>query len=132
MNVGPANAKLEAAKRIPIVTKEGWIYFVRGYDGMIKIGWARDVERRLVALQISSPVELVAMRVIRGPMADETKLHKRFAYLHVRGEWFKPGEELVEYIRKLEAPPGADQRPPLRKAPYELRALATPKAPPEG
>jgi hypothetical protein len=75
------------------------IYFVQGYNGAIKIGWADNVDRRVAELQSASPVELKELGRMHGSNVKEKELHTRFARYRIRGEWFEPAEELLEYIK---------------------------------
>jgi hypothetical protein len=81
------------------LTEDCQIYFVQfGADGPIKIGRARNVAARLVSLQTASPVELVLLGVVPGSVEKERVLHSLFRPLRVRGEWFRPEAELLEFI----------------------------------
>jgi len=37
---------------------------------------------------------------LRGGYSVEHTLHHLFAHAHIRGEWFRPVEELIAYIAK--------------------------------
>ena len=82
------------------------IYFIQmGDDGPIKIGRADSAPRRIAGLQVGNPVELKLV----GVLPEELELHCEFADLALRGEWFSPGERLLEFIERYalkEAPPG--------------------------
>jgi hypothetical protein len=40
------------------------------------------------------------------PGADrEAELHQRFRHLHVRGEWFRPGPDLLAFIGQVKRGP---------------------------
>ena len=53
---------------------EGWVYFIQGRSGgLIKIGWANDVTRRLRQLQIGSPVPLRVLRQVPSGRGDEDR-----------------------------------------------------------
>lgn len=70
------------------------IYFiVDDYDGPIKIGISKNVDKRLSTLQTGNPRELKLMAwiVTQGKSEDhetEQKLHRFFSEYRVRGEWF--------------------------------------------
>lgn len=68
------------------------IYFIQSdyAEGFIKIGLATNLERRLEKLQCAT-----AQR--------EQEIHERFRDLRVRGEWFRPDESLVSFIKETEA-----------------------------
>jgi len=79
----------------------GWVYFILGEDtGRCKIGHARDVERRLRGFQTGSSEELTIYGVIPAvnPFAMEKAIHKRFAELRIRGEWFTITDELIGFV----------------------------------
>lgn len=82
-----------------------WVYFVQCQDdnGYIKIGYTRDLARRLVDIQMGCPYEIVLLAEIRTsePSLFEATLHERFGQLSVRGEWFRPAPDLLEMINSL-------------------------------
>lgn len=82
------------------------VYFIRrSGDGAIKIGYSRDVARRIGALQTGCPDNLtLAGLMTGGTKADEWNLQQRFRALSIHGEWFKPGPELLEYVGQHPAP----------------------------
>ncbi len=70
------------------------VYFAqRKTNGLIKIGWSRSVKVRM------SAVRAKVIGAVPGEREVELSLHKRFAHLRVRGEWFKPDDELLVYIQ---------------------------------
>lgn len=82
------------------VTAKGHVYFIQqGGAGSIKIGYSKNPTQRLMGLQTghSEPLHMRAMAP--GSMAQERALHDRFAHLRVSGEWFRPGEDLIAYMR---------------------------------
>ena len=80
------------------------VYFILNSESnAIKIGRARDIEKRLRSLQTASPVELELLRTIQVESESqaqvlERKLHVRFEHLRLKGEWFKAEPELLSYI----------------------------------
>lgn len=77
------------------------VYFIRAQTlGLIKIGVAGDLDKRLAGLQCGSPDKLEVIGTIVGENKLERELHKRFAHLRQHGEWFSPGEDLLAYIRE--------------------------------
>lgn len=79
------------------------IYFIRegGLDGMIKIGMAADPIRRLASLQTAHHKRLELLAVADGSREREHEEHQRWGLLRVKGEWFRPDEELVKYVANL-------------------------------
>ena len=92
-----------------------FIYFVLNADSnAIKIGMAKDLDKRLKSLQTSSPTKLQLLKAVQlagvKEAADiETLLHRRFFHLRLTGEWFKADKELFNYISALDSCPGSVQ-----------------------
>jgi len=77
------------------------VYFVADEDGYIKIGLAGSVSARLQSLQTASRQQLRLVATMPGGRADERALHLRFGADHVRGEWFKPSDDLLDFIAQV-------------------------------
>jgi hypothetical protein len=76
------------------------IYFVQvGEDGPIKIGRAHSPRSRLASLQTASPVPLRLLGQFDGNARDERHLHRLFAHVRLRGEWFEPSAALLAVIK---------------------------------
>lgn len=95
------------------------IYFVQAVGvGNIKIGWTEgtDAAQRMRDMQVGSPVPLSLLRTIPGDRTLEQELHRRFAFAHVHGEWFRAVPELLAFIASERGPenngtqPGAELR----------------------
>ena len=78
-----------------------YVYFIRCVDdnNFIKIGVAKNVQRRLDALQIGCPYPLKVISVIQcrsqsHAYETETRLHKFFKWANIGGEWFRGDIEL--------------------------------------
>ncbi len=69
--------------------------------GRLKIGVATTVSGRIGALQNGNPEEVKLLTCVPGDEELEARLHKRFAKLHVRGEWFRYEGALLEYVQSL-------------------------------
>ena len=50
-------------------------------------------------LQSGSWEELVLLGEIPGSLKKEHEIQRRFSHLRIRGEWFHPGQELLDYIQ---------------------------------
>ena len=69
------------------------VYFAqRRKGGLIKIGFSRNVKPRMQTIRAK------VIGAVPGERSVEKKMHKLFAHLRVRGEWFRPEKELMEYI----------------------------------
>ena len=78
---------------------ESGVYFVSaGCDGPIKIGYAKNVSKRIQRMQVDCPYELVIMAVLKGGRGLEKEIHRRFATCRIQGEWFKTTDELGDFI----------------------------------
>lgn len=80
------------------------IYFIQsGKNGPIKIGhtMGNDLRRRFWGLQTANPEELYCLGIIDGEHGDralEQDILLRFKRYRIRGEWFRPNDELSEFI----------------------------------
>lgn len=79
------------------------IYFIQDeIDKSIKIGYtSNNVDKRLSAIQISNPRRIILLCIEDGDVFKEKELHKLFSEYKIHGEWFTPGERLLEYISHL-------------------------------
>jgi hypothetical protein len=105
--------------------KKGWVYFIRSGKA-IKIGFTTDLDQRVRRLQTASSAPLELLGTVAGTLEDEQNLHRRFANLQLRGEWFRGHSSLMAYIREAtEIPePAAAPEPeePVQPLPPETRA----------
>jgi hypothetical protein len=78
------------------------VYFMYS-AGKIKIGYSKDVRKRLTDLSnmASSPVELIA--VLPGDRELEKYLHRTFKPDRVHGEWFKPSSEIKRFLECIDS-----------------------------
>jgi len=84
------------------VVDSGYVYAIMAGQH-IKIGWARDLDKRLATLQTSSPKRLQLLGSIIGFCSDEGRLHERFARYHIRGEWYRDAPAIREFFAALPA-----------------------------
>lgn len=76
------------------------IYFIQqGQAGPIKIGYASNPRKRLAQLKTANPEPLCLLGVLRGDRNREQELHHQFSDFRMEGEWFKPGDSLLTFIR---------------------------------
>lgn len=84
-----------------------FIYFILNEDSQaIKIGLAKDLTKRLKALQTSSPAVLKLMKALQVNGAKEARdleqsLHRQFADIRLTGEWFRAEAALLNYIQQI-------------------------------
>jgi hypothetical protein len=85
------------------------VYFMRmGDGGPIKIGHAQNVAKRRTAFQIAVASTVEVLSVIDGGAETEAEVHRQFGHLRLRGELFRPDQELMAHIASL--PPAAKRR----------------------
>lgn len=97
--------KIEALKELlegkAPASDPGEVYFIQAGDGgPVKIGHTlkTTVRRRLETLQTAHHLELRLLLAVTGSVVDEQRLHRDFAALRIRGEWFRFEEPLVSFI----------------------------------
>lgn len=95
--------ELRLIERHGIRSKDlAFVYFVREpLAGHIKIGVAKDVSARLETLQCAHPAELRVIGICDGGRTQEVALHKEFAHLRLRSEWFSAHETLIARAKEL-------------------------------
>ncbi len=76
------------------------VYFVQlGLNGPIKVGVASSIRDRCANLQTGSPYPVYLRGyIVDGTEETEAAIHKTFRHLRMRGEWFRPGKDLLQYI----------------------------------
>lgn len=79
----------------------GFVYFIRSGDGPIKIGYSKNVQRRLKDLQTISPYPLSILATYPGCPSDERRFHRLFAEHRLEGEWFAPHEDILAEIEAV-------------------------------
>jgi hypothetical protein len=80
----------------------GGVYFLQAKTGgPIKIGIARNIVARMTEIQSSMPEELVCLGVMLGAgRNEERRLHRFFSDSWIRGEWFRPTDDLLKWIER--------------------------------
>jgi hypothetical protein len=101
------SAKQLLADRLAEARKEdsprSEVYFVQESGaGFIKIGMSTNVEMRMCALLQGMPHNLTLLATMPGANRVESLVHAHFRHARVRGEWFRPLPELLEYISDVE------------------------------
>lgn len=78
----------------------GYVYLIGVLEGCHKIGRAQDPAKRLTDLGVL-PVPLRLVHAVHSLWACwlEGYLHRAFAHLRARGEWFRLGAKEVELLR---------------------------------
>ena len=63
---------------------------------MVKFGISKTPQKRLMDLQVGSPVRLELFASIKGTRELEKKIHQSLRHLRSHGEWFKYEHEAIE------------------------------------
>lgn len=71
----------------------------QGDAGPVKIGSTASLRQRLSALQTASPVPLRVLALLPGGQDEERALHARFTEHRLRGEWYEPAAEILDFAR---------------------------------
>lgn len=96
------NDGLDAVEESDPGENSGFVYFIRaGRTNSVKIGYAKNVEKRLATHQTSSPHKLELIGFLPGTIADESDWHDRFRDHRIRGEWFELAMDLRCAINAL-------------------------------
>lgn len=75
------------------------VYFAQAGEGHpIKIGSAKNVSRRIAALNTASPRRLKLICAIHGDASKERALHAELAAFRMDGEWFLPSPEVLSVV----------------------------------
>lgn len=88
-----------APKKVRIQRKQGQIYYLSDGDH-VKIGFTTNWSEREKKYRTHTPRPLTLLAIRPGTHQEETRLHHEFRRYRANGEWFYPGPELVEHIKR--------------------------------
>jgi len=77
--------------------RRSYVYFLAAGD-FIKIGTSRAFTERMHKVRTDIPFQIEVLLLEEGSTKEEKALHKRFAAVRHRGEWFRRTPELLRYI----------------------------------
>jgi predicted XRE-type DNA-binding protein len=67
----------------------GFVYCIgEGSGRAVKVGYSADPHRRLAKIRADNVGDMKLLGMLPGNVALEAEIHRRFEYLHIRGEWF--------------------------------------------
>ncbi|HEY8593294.1 MAG TPA: GIY-YIG nuclease family protein [Sphingomicrobium sp.] len=104
--------------------RKGRVYFVGAPGGEIKIGYSVDLRRRRNELQVGSSKKVQVLASVPGGREEEAAMHLRFRHLHLRGDWFEPGPDLLAYIWQVagwSAAPSRREAASIDRSVYDFR-----------
>jgi len=80
----------------------GFVYFIETEDSAyVKIGFSRDVRKRLATLQIAYPCVFRLLGWIPGDLKTERRLHRTLAQHRHNGEWFRNNKDVRKAIESF-------------------------------
>lgn len=87
-------------EKAPVKSRAGQVYYLS--DGEhIKIGFTTDWETRKKKYATHAARPPVLLAICPAYRSRETELHQQFKQYRVRrGDWFYPGPELLEHIKR--------------------------------
>lgn len=92
------------------------VYFIQeGNEGPIKIGFSNKLVDRLASIQTGNPRELRLLGWLKGNQAKESEIQDKFANYRIRGEWFEPSPELLDFIKNVTVRTTSDLQEKLGK-----------------
>jgi hypothetical protein len=109
---------------VTVALPKGFTYFIRDED-QIKIGSSMNPEQRIKSIEMQSGRSVQRLAIVAMEVCDEFQTHQKFAHLRLRGEWFRAGPDLLEYIDQIKAT--VYVAPPAPAAPIRKQA-ASPNA----
>ena len=96
-----------------------YVYIIsnEAFDGWLKVGKTKDINRRLIAMQVGAPTPYVVELLVE--MHDDRPVHNRLDAMRVKrtGEWFQIGQsELRDIVLRVKSDweewdPEPDSRP---------------------
>lgn len=81
----------------------GYVYAIQDESARIKLGFAVDVDARILELQTGNAEQLtiVYRLMVEDMKKAEDSLHMLFASSHIRGEWFNLNKIQRQLLEKI-------------------------------
>lgn len=78
------------------------VYFITNGEN-IKIGYSKNINKRLKQLNTGNDKKLYILGYIQGDKDKEKEIHKKFSKFRIRsnGEWFYPDQELIDFLNLI-------------------------------
>lgn len=89
----------QKARALKEAQDRGHVYFLRGQN-RVKIGHSSDVRKRFETLRTACPEPVRIVKVLKGGVRVERRMHERFAEYRVKGEWFELRGRLAKYLER--------------------------------
>lgn len=76
------------------------VYFLAQNNFMIKIGYSKDIRKRINSLKTASPYPLLLLGYVEGDKKEEKRIQEMFCKYNVQLEWFQVNQEILNYINE--------------------------------
>lgn len=89
--------------KIPKSLLPGFVYLFSAANGLFKIGYSKNPDKRLSGINGESPIQVVLVHKIatNDMMWLEKKLHRKYANKRAHGEWFRLSKANVKAISSI-------------------------------
>ena len=78
-----------------------YVYFVQAsHTKLIKIGRTNDVYKRIRSLRTVVPDNVKLLGCVQEQTYTESSIHKMFATEREHGEWFRPSQRILKFIKE--------------------------------
>ena len=88
--------------------RDGYVYVVQAiggrFDSWVKIGWAKDIARRMATVSTQCGSDLALLGCFAGTQREETVTHKRFVADRIAFDWFIPSDSMLTFASALPSP----------------------------
>jgi len=101
LGVVPARGEVVNLDGEPYVVYERGFALATASGSAIKIGVTGDLAKRLITLRAGHHEPLDVVAVLPADWTTERTVHGYFQASRVRGEWFRPTGDILEFIRLL-------------------------------
>jgi hypothetical protein len=99
--LGLSSYGLEHMLRVMKVELGDWVYYVKNVrTGLIKIGRAKHIHRRVEQLRCATDDQLVLLAYEPEYGTVEQERHRQFKEDRSYREWFRPSAELVNHVQR--------------------------------
>jgi hypothetical protein len=97
LNFRQENGSDENVVEFPAQRSSGYVYFLR-MGPSVKIGFSKKPWARIADLRTGFSKDFDSIVCVKGTMADERAIHRRFQAHRVTGEWFSAVPTLIHMM----------------------------------
>ena len=81
--------------------QKNFVYIIQELQsGDLKVGISKTPKKRLGQLQIANPRKLTITHLLEGTDETEKEIQRKLRPYRIRGEWFRPPDEILQNILK--------------------------------